>query len=195
MGDSAGKCQLCLFTDASFAGDLRDSKSTSGAILVLMGPHTFVPISWFAKKQGAVSHSSSEAEVIALDAAVRMEGLPALLLWDKIIEIYSPNEKHQFGTSKLRSAGGDTTLKFLQDIDYVPCNLPISDGSGRLMILEDNDAVIKMTIKGRSPNMRHVARTHRVDLDFLFERLQKDPGVFMRYINTKQQLADLLTKG
>ena len=43
-----------------------------------------------AKKQGATSHSSSEAEVIALDAALRMEGIPALMLWDIIMEVYHP---------------------------------------------------------------------------------------------------------
>jgi hypothetical protein len=61
--------------------------------------------------------------------------------------------------------------------------------------MEDNDAVIKMCIKGRSPNMRHVARTHRVDLDWLFERIREDPGINIQYINTKQQIADIFTKG
>ena len=64
-----------------------------------------------------------------------------------------------------------------------------------MVILEDNDAVIKMCVKGRSPNMRHVARTHRIDLDCLFERLLKDSATTMRYISTKQQLADMFTKG
>ena len=32
-------------------------------------------------------------------------------------------------------------------------------------ILEDNDAVIKMIITGRSPTMSYVSRTHRVALD------------------------------
>ena len=43
--------------------------------------------------------------------------------------------------------------------------------------------------------MRHVARTHRVDLDWLFERLKDDPGIGLRYVNTKDQIADLFTKG
>ena len=43
VGDTADKCMLALFSDASFAGDLKDSKSTSGAFLALAGPHTFVP--------------------------------------------------------------------------------------------------------------------------------------------------------
>ena len=51
VGDSPENCWLALFSDASFAGDLRDSKSTSGGMLVLVGPATFVPISWLCKKQ------------------------------------------------------------------------------------------------------------------------------------------------
>ena len=84
---------------------------------------------------------------------------------------------------------------FVDSIDFVPCNLPKSKGTAKAILLEDNEAVIKMTIKGRSPNMRHVARTHRVDLDWLFERIREDPGISIRYVNTKDQIADLLTKG
>ena len=58
-----------------------------------------------------------------------------------------------------------------------------------------NEAVIKVTIKQHSPNMRHVARTHRVDLDWFWQRVAEDPGVNMKYINTKFQIADILTKG
>ena len=62
--------------------------------------------------------------------------------------------------------------------------MPEITGRVKRFIFEDNDAVIKMTIEGRSPNMRHVARTHRVDLDWLFDLLLKDPHVRMKYINT-----------
>ena len=44
-----------------------------------------------------------------------------------------------------------------------------------LYIFKDNEAVIKMIIKGRSPTMRHVSRTHRVALDGLFDRINLDP--------------------
>ena len=76
-----------------------------------------------------------------------------------------------------------------------PLSLPMSNGRAKLYAMEDNDAVIKMTVKGRSPNLRHVARTHRVDLDWLFERVSKDPGCFIKFVGTKEQLADILTKG
>ena len=58
-----------------------------------------------------------------------------------------------------------------------------------------NEAVIKMIFKGRSPTMRHVSRTHRVALDWLFDRINLDPKIQIKYIDTKNQLADTLTKG
>ena len=86
VGDKAKNCQLAMFADASFAGDLSDSKSTTGGYLCLIGPRTFVPLSWICKKQTAVSHSSTEAEVISLDTNVRLEVLPCLNLLETIIE-------------------------------------------------------------------------------------------------------------
>ena len=67
--------------------DLEDSKSTSGGTLCIFGSHTFVPISWMCKKQTSVSHSSTESEVISLDAGLRMDGIPALDLWGLIVAV------------------------------------------------------------------------------------------------------------
>ena len=52
-----------------------------------------------------------------------------------------------------------------------------------------------MIINGRSPTMRHVSRTNRVALDWLFDRINMDPKIQIRYIDSKHQLADILTKG
>ncbi len=83
----------------------------------------------------------------------------------------------------------------LGSINYVPHSLRIKPGFVKLYALEDNDAVIKMTVKQRSPTMRHVSSTHRVDLDWLFERISKDLGIFIKYVPTKEQIAYILTKG
>ena len=60
---------------------------------------------------------------------------------------------------------------------------------------EDNEAVIKMIIKGRSPTMRHVSRTHRVALDWLFDRINLDPKSTSNTSTPENLLADILTKG
>ena len=87
VGNTAQHCRLGLFQDADFAGDLEDSKSTSGGIFEIFESRTFVPISWMCKKQTSVSHCSTESEVISLDGGLRMDGTPALDLWVVVIEV------------------------------------------------------------------------------------------------------------
>ena len=43
--------------------------------------------------------------------------------------------------------------------------------------------------------MRHVSRTHIVALDWLFDRINLDATIQIKYTDTKNQLADTLTKG
>ena len=86
-------------------------------------------------------------------------------------------------------------INVLNNTDSVPSNVPFSHQEAVLYVFEDNEAVIKMIIKGRSPTMRHVSRTHRFALDWLFDRINLDPKIQIKYIDTKNQLADILTKG
>ena len=79
MWNTAKQCRLGLFQDSDFARDLEDSKSTSGGTLCIFGSHTFVPISWMCEKQTSVSHSSTESEIISMDAGLRMDGFPHLI--------------------------------------------------------------------------------------------------------------------
>ena len=58
------------------------------------GSQLFVPISWMCKKQTSVSNSPTEAEVICLDAGLRMDGIPALNLWDFVIEVFHSSSNH-----------------------------------------------------------------------------------------------------
>ena len=79
VGNTAKQCRLGLFQDSDFARDLEDSKSTSGGTLCVFGSH------WMCKKQTSVSHSSTESEIISLDAGLSLAGIPALDLWDLIV--------------------------------------------------------------------------------------------------------------
>ena len=200
MGNTAKQCRLGLFQDSDFAGDLEDSKTTSGGTLCVFGSHTFVPISWMCKKQTAVSHSSTQSEIISLDAGLRLDGLPALEPWDLIVSVHGnvsrvsdrsvkpENDVHKHHKSQKK-------IDVMKDIDFVSSNVQSSLQEALLYVFEDNEAVIKMIMKGRSPTMRHVSRTHRVALDWLFDRINLDPKIQIKYIDTKNQLADILTKG
>ena len=94
---------------------------------------------------------------------------------------------------KSQRSQGKTNV--LNNIDGVPSNVQSSHQEALLYVFEDNEAVIKMIIKGKSPTMRHVSRTHRVALDWLFDRVNVDPKIQIKCIDTKNQLADNLTKG
>ena len=63
----------------------------------------------------------------------------------------------------------------LDNVDFISSNVHSSRKEALLCVFEDNEAVIKMIIKGRSPTMRHVSRTHRVALDWLFDRITFGP--------------------
>ena len=52
----------------------------------LSGPFTSFPLASISKKQAATSHSTPEAELVAAAFALRMEGLPALQLWETILD-------------------------------------------------------------------------------------------------------------
>ena len=200
MGNTAKQCRLGLFQDCDFAGDLEDSKSTSGGSLCVFGSHTFVPISWMCKKQTAVSHSSTESEIISLDTGLRLDGLPALELWDLIVSVLGnvsrvSDRSGQPDSDVHKRHKSQKKINVMEDIDSVPSNVQSARQEAVLYVFEDNEAVIKMIIKGRSPTMRHVSRTHRVALDWLFDRINLDSKIQIKYIDTKNQLADILTKG
>ena len=200
MGNTAKQCRLGLFQDSDFAGDLEHSKSTSVRTLCVFGSHTFVPISWMCKKQTAVSHSSTESEIISLDTGLRLDGLLALELWDLIVSVLGNVSRFSDGSGKPESDvykhhKPHKKIDVMKDIDVVPSNVQSARQEALLYVFEDNEAVIKMIIKGRSPTMRHVSRTHRVALDWLFDRINLDPKIQIKYIDTKNQLADFLTRG
>ena len=111
LGNTVKQCRLGLFQDSDFAGDLEDSKSTSGGSLCIFGSHTFVPISWMCKKQTSVSHSSTESEIISLDAGLRLDGIPVLDL-SQFLETRIRVIKH--GETCVR-----TNVKFVQHLTQI----------------------------------------------------------------------------
>ena len=152
------------------------------------------------KKQTAVSHSSTESEIISLDTGLRLDGMRALELWDLIVSVFGNISRVSDRSGKPESDDhkhhkSHNKIDVMKDIDAVPSNVQSARQGALLYVFEDNEAVIKMLIKGSSPRMRHVSRTHRVALDWLFDRIYPDPKNQIKYIDTKNQLADILTKG
>ena len=77
----------------------------------IFGSHTFVPVSWMCKKKTSVPHSSTEAEIISLDASSRMHGSPALDLLHLFVEVfhYTPNQSNKAKDSFAQGECGRVT--------------------------------------------------------------------------------------
>ena len=150
--DPPDDIELWMFVDADLASDPETSKSSSGAWLVLVGPSTFIPISWLFTKQTSTAKSTTEAESVALVTALLQEAYPILDLLEKLF-------------------GRPVTLR----------------------IKEDNTATIKVLRKGYSSKLRHVSRTHKLDLGIVKEAIDVQK-VNLEHVETTKQCADIFTK-
>ena len=129
-----------------------------------------------------------------------LDGLLALELWYLTVSVpgnvsrvsdgsvQPDNDVHKHHKSQKK-------IDVMEDIDSSPSNVQSARQEALLYVFEDNEAVIKMIIKGRSPTMRHVSRTHRVALDWLSDRINLDSKIQIKYIDPENQLADMPTKG
>ena len=88
VGDKIEDLSLGLFADADFAGCAQSLRSTSGSHLQVQGKFTRFPLAGGSKRQGCVSHSTPEAEIVAADTALRTLGIPALSLWKVLAKVF-----------------------------------------------------------------------------------------------------------
>ena len=83
----------------------------------------------------------------------------------------------------------------LDSVDSVSSDVNSSRQETLLCVFEDRErSSAKRNLMGRSPH-RHVSGTHKVALDWLFDRINLDSEIQIKYIDTKNQLVDMLTKG
>ena len=125
-----------------------------------------------------------------MGAGLRLDGIPALDLWGLIVAVLGNMnqnciERRDSLLNKREVCSPPHTIhkrkqsqRVINDLDnvvFIRSNVNSSRREALLYVFEDNEAVIKMIMKGRSPTMRHVSRTHRVALDWLFDRINLDP--------------------
>ena len=137
IADNVGSLQPTLYADADFAGCILTQRSTTGVYLVIRGAGTCWPILGISKRQGCVSNSTPEAELVATSHALRIVGCPGLELWQKLLP-HSP----------------------------------------KVRFLEDNQAMLQVVKTGKNPTMRHLQRTHRVQVGWIHERYMSGHFIF-----------------
>jgi len=84
--DALSELSLELYVDADFGGDADNVRSTSGGLLALVGPSTWFPLMWTSRRQTSTSRSTTEAEVVALAMSLFGEALPAMDMWDTLLQ-------------------------------------------------------------------------------------------------------------
>ena len=116
-----------------------------------------------------------------------MDGILALDLWDLVIEIFHSSPKKTNKAKDEKEPRGNLSANTqpnmqkqsptartnpeLTNFVHVPSNGTLSGPNAMLHVFQDNEAVIEMIIKGRCPTLRHVLRTHKASLDWLFDRI------------------------
>jgi hypothetical protein len=159
---------LSAYTDADWAGDPDDRRSTSG-YLVYLGSN---PITWSAKKQPTVSRSSTESEYKALaiasaelcwiHALLKDLGIylsqPPLLWCDNVsalaiasIPVFHARTKHievDFHFVRERVLRKDLIVKFVSTIDQLADIFTKSLPTQRFLDLQSNLTVSVPAIEG-----------------------------------------------
>ena len=138
---------------------LRLQKSTSGGILCIFGIWTVVPIIWMCKNQTSVSHSFTESEIVSLDAGLCMDGYLLMIFGTLWLKYCDQPQTYQHPGNWCDSAFQN------QDPE---CQKKTKDWASEWFGLcahkrtvlskwvsvahfEDDEAVIKLIIKGRHP--------------------------------------------
>ena len=114
VGDSLDMVRPHLFADADLAGCPVSQRSTSGVYYCAMGPRTRFPLAAISKRQGSVSQSTPEAELVALNHGLRTVAIPALEIWS----VLSPSAKllcHEDNEVAIRvcKSGRNQTMRHL----------------------------------------------------------------------------------
>ena len=204
VGDSFDECQVWLFADADFARE-NDAKST-GCATVIVGPNTYFPPNAFSRKQTVTSMSSTEAEVVAANQSMRVEGIPILALFEQL-KIFRQDGDTARGDAVPQIVQKGILAKIDREIDEirngnVESGISVADITGlvahfpefyRIKVMEDNQATITIMANGKSQGMTHAFRTQPVSFRWL--KQQFELGQFdLVNINTHCQVADILTK-
>ena len=85
VGNDIKSLQIGIYADADYAGCGQSLRSTSGSHMMAFGSHTRFPLAGGSKRQGCVSHSTPEAEIIAADFALRTHAVPTISLWKTLV--------------------------------------------------------------------------------------------------------------
>ena len=182
VGNISQCCRLGLFQDSDFAGEiLKTLNSISGRILYIFGRSNICSQNLDVQEANFSVSRFHRIGSCFFESWFANDGIPAF-------QEHTPT--HQAVRNHCRK----------EKIDDQALRSTIHASSSQLGAqLHTFEDITKLCSKwswrGRSLTMRHVSRTHRVVLDWLFDRINFDPKIRIKYVDTRNQLAEILTKG
>ena len=188
------------FQDSSFAGDMPDSLIKIGRFIVRVWiTHVCSEFRGCARLKPQFLTAVQGLKLLPLTQFSLLDGLQLFNLENVCCEHYRVSQPRE--TLSVTNAKDSFRLVHILTIVYLN-PLTTFRRTFRAALIQPNssfsktDAAVIQTINnGRSPNLWHVTRTQRVDLDGLFERMNLDHSTIKKNLQTNDQLADILTKG
>ena len=162
--------------------------------------HTCVPISWMCKKQTPGSRRSSESQIIALDASLRVDRLRALqfegICFENITQQAGQGTPWASHTRKSHSVSFTVWLVFcvsqwITSHSTFPTVHTQPNSTHSKIVREWS----KWATKGQIPNLGLVTRTYRVGLNCLFERSKLNTSIFMKIRANNRSSGGYVDKG
>ena len=142
----SGDSDVLAYSDADWAGDVDDRKSTSGYMFQIAGG----PVSWKSRKQDTVALSTAEAEYVALSSAAQ----ECIWLQRLLCELGKPLggptvilEDNQSSIAMARNPQFHGRAKHI-DIKHHFVRERVSDGSIELKYCPTNEMVADILTKG-----------------------------------------------
>ncbi len=171
--DDEGARSFICASDASFADNTMDRKSSQGYIMLLFGG----PIAWKANKQNTVTTSSTEAELLALSQTAKEAIFVSRLLKALMLELDKPLVIECDNTQTLRLVT-EESMKLATKLRHVDIhNHWLRQEHAEKRVLFQWTATKNMMADGLTkalPRQRHEEFIRLIRLDDITERLQQE---------------------
>ena len=113
------KLEACFYSRMRTSQEICQVPNPRQAACCVSSDRTHCSFLWCEEKQSAVCDSSTGAGFVSLDAGLRMEGMPALNLWDTVIKVLHPTVNRN-SVQIAKPQQRPKTPNPIGSIDYIP---------------------------------------------------------------------------
>ena len=155
-------------------------RSTSGEHHAIQGPNSRFPWAAASSGQTATAQSTPEAELAALNTAMKGRGESAMDIWQLLLAPY-----HQSTPSKFPTYGGRN--RWARPVHHGPWKIVV-------FIHEDNAPAISILRSGMSKTMKTLERGFGIVIGWNHQRIESGDYILI-HTRSSHQAADIYTKG